>query len=636
MKRKDWIIKKNQKGQLVSIVNAEDPYAMNWIEGEHPWGTILCTKEITTKVEQKFAQDGSLLEIYTFTNQSKFPISFSQVDVGIYTTFNDDYKATEICLTNRCHAHLCCQGAATYIKAIRMGGRAPHLGLQLLQGSISDYSIDRNIEKRSNDRGDFILHPDLGILSPGESCSLTWRIFWYENDFDFYQKLGEKENFPILKIEKAVFFCGEKAEFELCWNGQYEENDIRVTSSQLPIDVKFLKEERKAICSFVPLNCGEIPIYIEVKGNQMKCLFWGSESIQKLVEARCEFIARYQQNHDQHSPLNGGYLIYDNEENHMFYSHVDDHNGGRERVGMGALMACWLQNRQDTILMESLMEYKDYVYRELFDAKTGIVYNDISRNLDWNRLYNYPWVAVFQLELYHLLHEIQYLKDACMAMKRYYELDGKNFYAIGIPMEELVYTLRKANLEKEAEDIQLLFIQHADMIAQNGLNYPASEVSYEQSIVAPAVSYLLQVYALTGVEYYLKAAKEQIKVLMLFNGQQPDYHLYENAIRHWDGYWFGKRHRYGDTFPHYWSVLTGIVYAQYASITGEESAKRKAAASFRGCLSMFSENGRASCAMVYPLTINGEPGKYWDPWANDQDWALYYALKYQKIVEGDK
>ena len=131
------------------------------------------------------------------------------------------------------------------------------------------------------------------------------------------------------------------------------------------------------------------------------------------------------------------------------------------------------------------------------------------------------------------------------------------------------------------------------------------------------------------------AAKEQIKVLMLFNGQQPDYHLYENAIRHWDGYWFGKKRRYGDTFPHYWSVLTGIVYAQYAAITGAEDIKKKAEASFRGCLSMFSESGNASCAMVYPITVNGEPGKYWDPWANDQDWALYYILKFQKIVEGD-
>ena len=35
--------------------------------------------------------------------------------------------------------------------------------------------------------------------------------------------------------------------------------------------------------------------------------------------------------------------------------------------------------------------------------------------------------------------------------------------------------------------------------------------------------------------------KGRIKVLELFNGMQPDYHLYEAAIRHWDGYWFGKK-----------------------------------------------------------------------------------------------
>ncbi len=51
---------------------------------------------------------------------------------------------------------------------------------------------------------------------------------------------------------------------------------------------------------------------------------------------------------------------------------------------------------------------------------------------------------------------------------------------------------------------------------------------------------LLQMYEVTKEEKYLEGAKLQLKVLELFNGIQPDYHLYETAIRHWDGYWFGK------------------------------------------------------------------------------------------------
>ena len=122
--------------------------------------------------------------------------------------------------------------------------------------------------------------------------------------------------------------------------------------------------------------------------------------------------------------------------------------------------------------------------------------------------------------------------------------------------------------------------------------YPESEVAYEQSIVAPAVSCLLQAYEGTGEEKYLDGAKQQLEVLSLFNGRQPDYHLYENAIRHWDGYWFGKYRRYGDTFPHYWSVLTGVEYLRYERLTGDKSYRARAEASLRGCLNLFFEDVR--------------------------------------------
>ena len=98
-----------------------------------------------------------------------------------------------------------------------------------------------------------------------------------------------------------------------------------------------------------------------------------------------------------------------------------------------------------------------------------------------------------------------------------------------------------------------------DVYKRQALDYPAHEVNYEQSIVAPATNILLQTYIVTNETKYLDAAKIQLDVLELFNGLQPDYHLYETAIRHWDGYWFGKRRLYGDTFPHYWSALTGCL-----------------------------------------------------------------------------
>ncbi|MCS2593418.1 hypothetical protein NXX56_23150 [Bacteroides thetaiotaomicron] len=70
------------------------------------------------------------------------------------------------------------------------------------------------------------------------------------------------------------------------------------------------------------------------------------------------------------------------------------------------------------------------------------------------------------------------------------------------------------------------------------MNYPASEVNYEQAIVAPSVMFLLQLYMETGRQKYLDGAKIQMPVLEAFNGKQPSYHLNEIAVRHWDGYWF--------------------------------------------------------------------------------------------------
>ncbi len=56
--------------------------------------------------------------------------------------------------------------------------------------------------------------------------------------------------------------------------------------------------------------------------------------------------------------------------------------------------------------------------------------------------------------------------------------------------------------------------------------------------------------------------------------------------------------------------------------------RRKAENTLRAVLSLIREDGNASCAMVYPLRVNGKQAHFYDPWANDQDWGLYFALKY--------
>ena len=217
---------------------------------------------------------------------------------------------------------------------------------------------------------------------------------------------------------------------------------------------------------------------------------------------------------------------------------------------MGVLMARYLQTAWDPDLARSLERYERYVYRELYDEVTGTVYNDITRNLDWHRKYNYPWVAVFQLELHALKGDEKYLRDALRTMLRYYREGGAQFYAIGIPACELFQKLESAGLHRQAAEFRERFLEHAEYILRRGSLFPGHEVNFEQSIVAPGASCLIQAYRLTGENRFLREAEKQLELLYLFNGRQPDYHQFENAIRHWDGYWFGKRRLFGDTYPH--------------------------------------------------------------------------------------
>lgn len=204
---------------------------------------------------------------------------------------------------------------------------------------------------------------------------------------------------------------------------------------------------------------------------------------------------------------------------------------------------------------------------------------------------------------------------------------GIEFHPIELPVKILYDELCGAGLEMEAQQVRRLFVGHADRFLEKGVRYPGSELNYEQTIVAPAADILLQVYLITGEEKYLEGAKIQVEVLELFNGMQTDYHLHETAIRHWDGFWFGKRRFFGDTFPHYWSAETGNVFEMYGKIMQDETYLKRAEHSRRGVLPMIFADGSASCAYVYPYKVNGVKAAFYDPYANDQDWGLYYYLR---------
>jgi hypothetical protein len=603
---------------LTSLKYNADPYSMNWIEGEKPWGTVLAPNGISVLVQREVTHSGTLRETYLLNNTNAYPLFTCLGDIGVYAPFNDSYHESEFCMKNRCHTHIWCGGTSSYVMCLRMGGEGPHLGFALTKGSLGAYSIERILEKISNDRGDFILHLAPLEFGPGETHILEWELFWHQGKDDFYRRLQRYPSYVEIEADHFVTFRGEKSGLKIV--PREGQQDLILT----PGKVKGL----------IP---GEQIFSVKGENTDAWCRTLELPPLMELAEARCSFIAEKQQYSEPGSVLDGAYLIYDNEEGHVFYTHKADHNASRERVGMGVLIARFLRLRpelQNSPMNDSLKKYLEFVMREIFDPETGMVYDDIMHSTDRIRLYNFPWFAQFFLELHGLWKDDVYLRYAYLSLQQFYIHGGDHFYAINLPILQSLTYLEKAAMTEEYTQLKFYFIRHADTILQNDLNYPPHEVKYEQSIVAPAADILLQSYLAFGDEKYLEGGKKQIEILSLFSGRQPDSCLYETAIRHWDGLWFGKYRLYGDTFPHYWSALSGIANAWYYKAGGGDVVLKTAEASIRGVLGLFRPNGSASCARLYPLKVNGEKASLLDPWANDQDWGLYYALRF--FVDADE
>lgn len=614
----------------MELVFQQDNYQMNWFRQDFDYAKVVCPDNIQAKVQN--TREGDLL--YTellFKNETGKPVFTSLTDIGIYFPLQDQYESSQICIRERCHTHIFCGGEISYLMALRMGGEAPHLGMLLTQGSLGGYSVVRDISRMSNDRGCFILHPSPMELAPGQEKRLCWTVFPHQGKTDFEEKIFQMRNFVKAQASHYVIFPEETGVLTI--KTSFEAKCVTIDGREI---------SKKDGCYTVTYEGGEgrgeKVFHINADGISTFCRIYRQERLETLAEKRCRFLTEKQQYHGKEQGLLGAFLIYDNEEKHCFYGARNDDNAGRERVGMGLALAEYLQAHKGESgyekLHESLKEYVSFVTRELVDVETGDVFNDYGRDDSYERLYNMPWYATLFVELYQLYGKPEHLTSACRIVNRFYEKGGFTHYAIELPVLSLCRELERAGRDKERERMTELFRKHADRIAETGLDYPPFEVNYEQSIVAPAVNILLQTAVLTGEEAYLKAGKKQLEILELFNGRQPDYHLYETAIRHWDGYWFGKRRLYGDTFPHYWSALTGSCYQLYYHLTGEKAYAVKAEASLRSVLTLLLPDGSASCAYVFPVTVNGVKAEGYDPYANDQDWALYFYLRSKR--EGER
>lgn len=501
----------------------------------------------------------------------------------------------------------------------------------MTNGAIRNYEIWERGRKKANSqtRGIIALDlPDL-LLKPGESYSLEWHIFAHNGNDDFRRKLLEKGS-VLVSCNKYVFEKGEKARVECRSLEPLEACTAKMNGVPVPV-----KQEGNLCFVEVPMEqAGEVRFDFYYNGNKQThadCLVINNTA--DLIRKRVDFIRTRQQMNNPSDLRDGAYMVYDNEGDSIYLNdrpncNPVDRDEGAERLGMGVLLAKQYLLTKDPELKQSLLRYANFVRRKL-QTDNYVTYSSVDQK-NRNRGYNYMWVAELYFQMYKVTGDKQFVTDGYKTLKSMFQQFGYGFYAIGIPVRLGLQSLKEAGMKKEYTDLRNDFIKTGDVFVKNGLNYPAHEVNYEQSIVAPAIQFLAQLYLETGSQKYLDEVKRQMPVLEAFNGFQPSYHLNEVAIRHWDGHWFGKRELFGDTFPHYWSTITGAVYYYYALCTGDSSYQKRAENVVRNNLCLFFEDGKASCAYMYPYKIDGVKAEFYDPYANDQDWALVYYLLVNK------
>jgi hypothetical protein len=488
-------------------------------------------------------------ERYSFSNVGNQTVditSYGGTGLAIYTPFNDHYTNSSDVYENRAHTHVWASGGTSaWVKQIRMGGRGPHLGMIVTEGSLVGYSIESREEiTQSDTRGVFVVHPDISNIDPNTTSSVSWTMFWHNDWTDFFNHCGSISNqFVHFNASTLTSFPGEKV--DILVSGAVGPNH---TLGDGHVSIPLTKQGSSYLASFATSQLGEHRLYLQDKDfqNQNTSVIVNVvPRFQDIIANRTHFIAKNQQiDPSSNATIGGAYVPYDNQINAVVtFDPFADRNAARERIGMGVLISRWLYNRPDELLHTSLDTYYNYICNKLQNS-SGYVFDGPLGSGDQNkRLYNWPWVMQLHLRIYALgWHGPSRPTDAGTPLQRFmrtvesfYANNGTNFYAIGIPVLESLRILNTSSTKAEYNRLMELFTAHATQYKENGIHYPSSEVNFEQSIVAPAAIFLLEMHRATGNLTWLEAAIPHLNLLELFGGQQPDYHLRDVAIRHWDG-----------------------------------------------------------------------------------------------------
>jgi hypothetical protein len=644
-----WQIEISRRTGCVEKISDAQDHEMNWVHAARPWGVVrfrdsshvlvfdhpdavestmpgVCDSRYSSaslelKVHRVITEQGSFQESYTLRNTGDSVLSLPAAAGCITVPFNDSYEdGAPKCLTNNCNAHLWAGGCSSWANAIRMDGGGRQLGLVLTRGSVVSYSILDGAD--SNDRGNLAFDLPAIDLKRGESYTITWILFWHEDWTDFWSNATAQASFVRLSTERYSVVKGSAV-------GINVESASSLAGAVLRANGAILRTTAGDCglkATLKTTQAGEYVIDLENNGEHSWMKLNVVEDPMALCESRVKLIVDKQQKNSPGDPLDGAYLPYDNQRETQFCDQgvANNHNEARERLAMGVLVALYVPLCKDADLRHrlthSLIRYEDFIEREIQDP-SGAVYD--KAKYQGYRIYNYPWVAHLHLATYWATHDPRYLALYVKTNRALYTLNEGTVlnYMIGHQIYDGLRTLTRDATPAAYEEVSHEYNGNANIIEKFGTNYPRSEVNYEQSIVAPSVQIELETYLITKQQAYLNSARKQMKCLEAFNGQQPDYHLHDIAIRHWDDYWFGKLGLYGDTFPHYWTTLSAVAFDEYADATGDESYRARARDIFLSNMCLFTPEGRGSCAYVYPASLGETSGARFDPWANDQDWV---------------
>jgi hypothetical protein len=659
-----------QTGYTKGIYDPRDDFAMNWILENSDWGAVegFAVREVeetangiivrgVNKAEhlqlvvEKSVTEGKYVERYQITNIGASEFFLTRDNFGIHFPYNCTFEGKEHLHDTSCVAHVWCGGDVAWMYAARPNGKKPFLVCQVRQGSFSDYSLHYDVSRAKigvNYRGGIVLHPTDCEISAGESAEFVLE-FSFSADTPDVAQLKDPGTMRVSSKRYSVF-TGESVECRFECADDWDRIEVLCNDQKLT----YKKEGRSAtwqFCSDVP---GDYQITVRLGEKKTWMKLHVLEPLSAILQKRAAFITEKQQYHKKGSTLDGAYLIYDRSTQRMFYNaYFGDHNACAERLSMGVIVARALQQRYDEKMMESLKKHREFIEREIFDKETGRVSDGIRLNARGHRVYNYTWISTYYLEWYRLTGDVECLKHAANILFYFYEnLNGAQFDgSLCMKPVDICHYLEKEGLAEWKKRLASNIVKQAELILANGLACCNPEVKSgtTHQTINGKIYYLCQAYLLCGEEKYLAPIDSFLEATNAFRAFQPDFHINGMPLRYWDLYWFAKFKSYGDSMPHWISVLTGEVYELLYQLGRGEKYHEMAVNIVKNNLCVYMGDGFASEGYLFPYKVvqySSDPnysnpymppkityGHAYDDYANDQDWALYFATR---ILKGDE